>query len=235
MAAAAETDTAVRLPPLEALPENDLENLRSAATVVVETSGALARRDTNVVGVLLPETGAFHVRRHYPPGDVRDPAAGTQYYYHAHRPGEHGHFHSFFRRTALAGVEPITAVGGDSGGGAALSHLVAIGMDAHGVPIRLFTVNRWVVHDTVYPAAALIDRLPAFRIAQDAGGHPVTNRWITAMVALFRPQIEQLLLARDRRLAEALGDTVFEDRTLEVLSSCPVSVVDQLDWLGMLA
>lgn len=108
-------------------------------------------------------------------------------------------------------------------------------MDAHGVPVRLFTANRWVVRDTAYPAEVLVAHLPAFRVGDDAGGHPGTNRWITAMLALFRPQIEQLLHARDRRLAGAGDKALFDHRTIEVRSSCPNSVIDQLDWLDILA
>jgi hypothetical protein len=48
------------------------------------------------------------------------------------------------------------------------------------------------------------------------------NRWLTAMLRLFRPQIEALILARDAALADWArthpGKDVFEDRELEITS-----------------
>jgi hypothetical protein len=61
------------------------------------------------------------------------------------------------------------------------------------------------------------------------------NEWLTAMVVLFRPQIEELLIARDRTIrqwqAEHADTDVFEDRRLEIVSSLRVSLFDQIEWL----
>jgi serine/threonine-protein kinase len=57
------------------------------------------------------------------------------------------------------------------------------------------------------------------------------NRWITAMLILFRPQIAWLLGERDRVLAQWAkthrGRAAMEERSLEILSSLPISVADQ--------
>ena len=46
------------------------------------------------------------------------------------------------------------------------------------------------------------------------------NRWLTAMITLFRPQIEQMLYKRDAVLKTQLAlrpdDDVLEDRDLEI-------------------
>ncbi|GBD41698.1 hypothetical protein HRbin39_01082 [bacterium HR39] len=59
-----------------------------------------------------------------------------------------------------------------------------------------------------------------------------TNRWLGAMVRLFRPQIARLLIERDRAV-EAWqrrhpDRDVYEDRELEVTSILPVSIDDQI-------
>jgi len=58
------------------------------------------------------------------------------------------------------------------------------------------------------------------------------NRWVTAMVALFRPQIEKLLTERDTRIElharfRPDGD-VYEDKELEVTSVVDISVEEQI-------
>jgi hypothetical protein len=58
------------------------------------------------------------------------------------------------------------------------------------------------------------------------------NQWITALVILFRPQIEALLLERDKTLknwaALHMGIDIYEDRDLEQTSYLPVSIENQI-------
>jgi hypothetical protein len=161
---------------------------------------------------------------------VFDEESHAQYYYHAHRTGEHGHFHTFLRGAGMPdGVSPLelphTApwpTGDDQ-----LAHLVAVSMDGYGYPIGLFAPNRWVVDDAWFSAADLIRMLDAFRIDHAFPSWPV-NRWIGAMLVLFRPHIEQLLRARDLAFAarrrEFPGDDVLEQRDIEVFASMPIAV-----------
>jgi hypothetical protein len=190
--------------------------------------------------------------RHYPEGEVYDPASHAQYFYHAHpaaeQPaGEHGHFHTFLRAEGMPpGVMPLVlpeiGVAGQSapqaaplkrGGRDEVSHLVAIALDGRGEPIRLFTTNRWVTGETWYPAADVIRMLDRFTVAE-APSAPLLNRWLTALVQLFSPQIGALLRERDRNLAEwrqrRRGD-VFEDPRLEIASSTDIAVDEQLSFL----
>src|SRR3546814_9599922 len=73
----------------------------------------------------------------------------------------------------------------------ALSHLVAIAMNSGGLPFRLFTVNRWVTGEVWYRADDVIRLLDVFKIDHAQPSWPV-NRWISAMVVLFKPQIAEL-------------------------------------------
>jgi len=73
--------------------------------------------------------------------------------------------------------------------------------------------------------------LDVFKIDHAQPSWPV-NRWIGAMVRLFKPQIADLLQARDRKVAAWLDlapdSDVFEDRDLEVTSFLDISIDRQV-------
>ena len=112
-----------------------------------------------------------------------------------------------------------------------MCHLVAISMDEHGIPTRLFTTNRWLTDDYWYRAKDIWAMLDDFSIEQAKPSWPV-NRWVTAMVRLFRPQIEQILLERDALVAKLLKkqwqEELFEDRDRGILTEMEISVDDQM-------
>ncbi|PKO72244.1 MAG: hypothetical protein CVU20_03235 [Betaproteobacteria bacterium HGW-Betaproteobacteria-14] len=210
--------------------------MRRAGEEIRECYRVLEMGGLNVVGEILRGQGAFVEFDHYPADDVFDADSHAQYYYHAHRgaAGEHGHFHTFLRAPGMpAGVAPVPYAGAEPwpAGEAALSHLVAIAMDDYGYPSGLFTVNRWVTGDAWYAAGDVIRMLDFFAIDHANPSWPA-NRWITAMLRLFRPQIEALILARDAALAEWVrahpGVDVFEDRALEIASQAAISVEEQI-------
>lgn len=212
-----------------------LADMRAAGETIVECYRVLAKGGANVVGEVLKGGGEFVQWDHYPEGDIYDNETHSQYYYHAHRDGEHGHFHTFLRRSGIP--EGIVEVANDTGeawpdGGDALSHLIAISMDAYGFPVALFTTNRWVTGETWFRGEDVIRMLDRFDI-DHAVPNWATNRWISAMVRLYRPQIEVLVRGRDRSVAEwsptGTEIHVLEDRELEITSYLPISVEDQLD------
>ena len=219
-----------------ALSRPALQLMRDAGAEVQECRRVLDRGGLNVVGEILRGQGEFVEYEHYPADDVYDADTHAQYYYHAHRgtPGEHGHFHAFLRAAGMpVGVAPVSYAGGEPWpvGDAALSHLIAISMDTYGLPIGLFTVNRWVTGDAWYPAQDVIAMLDGFAIDHANPSWPV-NRWIGSMLRLFQPQIEALVLARDQTLAgwarSHPGRDVFEDRELEIMSHTAISVESQI-------
>lgn len=113
----------------------------------------------------------------------------------------------------------------------ALAHLVAISMDEFGKPVSLFTINRWVTDETWYAADDVIAMLDRFVVDLARPSWPI-NRWITAMVDLFRPQIEALIVDRDAvvsRRADQTGEEVFDDHALEVTAVRPIDIDRQLD------
>ena len=162
---------------------------------------------------------------------MTDRTSGALYYFHAHASGDreeldYGHFHVFMRDV----TGPIDEVG-QAGGP---FHIIAIGMNELGMPVRLFTTNRWVTDETWRGADRVVALVDRFAMDNDEPSRKL-NRWITAMIRLFGPQIERLLVERDQAIAQwrehhPLGD-VFEDRDLEITSSLSIDLQDHVAWL----
>ena len=221
----------------DSLPHLRLAEMAAAGETIGECCRVLGRTTDNVVGELLRDQGTFYAWNHYPDGDVYDHHSHSQYYFHSHpselRGGEHGHFHLFMRPKGMpAGIRPapVPDLALPEGDNAALSHLVGISMDEFGVPIRLFTTNRWVTGEIWYAAADVERMLDCFVIDHVRPSWAV-NRWVSAMIRLFRPQIVALIAARDHVVAAwqdgHLEGNVYEDRALEVTAQTEISVDDQ--------
>ena len=146
---------------------------------------------------------------HYPPGDVFDPASRSQWFYHCHPAqegtSEHGHFHCFLRPEGAQG--PI-------------HHLCAVGVDARGHLLRLFTVNQWVVGDDWADADTTIALLDRFDVQMPRPSYLV-NRWLTGVIVAYQSEIAALVRERDAVLASHVpppGMAARDDRRLEVTS-----------------
>jgi hypothetical protein len=203
---------------------------------VLEALRALGKAGTNPVAQVLAHQGKFFEMDHYPKGDVHDAETAAQYYYHAHRAeaGEHGHFHTFIRARGIpADAKPASfrGTGKRPRGRNAICHLVAISMNRAGLPIALFTTNQWVTGETFYGARDTIRLLDRFAV-EHAQPCWATNRWISAMLRLFRPQIESLLLERDRSLAAWQRAhphrAVLDDEDLQITSSTTIDIDRQI-------
>ena len=219
-----------------------LELMALAGAELTTAERAFARQNTSVVARLLRDEDTFFEWDHFPAGEIYDSVSGAQYFYHAHgeapkrvgedqqfhnlmpaahsgarRPAsEHGHFHTFIR---LPGSD-VTC------------HIVAVAMDFHGRPNRLFTVNRWVTQDDWRAAPQMIALLDRFVIDLPRPSRWV-NRWLAALLRLFRPDIEALLRERDAALAEwgrkHPGEDPQKARELEIPSQREISLVHQID------
>ena len=100
-----------------------------------------------------------------------------------------------------------------------LHHLAAIGVDAWGRALRIFTVNQWVVGDDFLPADQTIALLERFDVQMPRPSYLV-NRWLTAHFVAHAGAIADLIRQRDAVLAAQGEDlsAVLQDRTLEVTS-----------------
>jgi len=231
----------------------EIERMALAAEIVGDCRRELAARNRNIVSEALADNPASEWR-HYPDGEVYDPKSHAQYFYHTHpvngRPyREHGHFHTFLRAEGMpVGAAPLIlpeiAVADvpalppqappiKRGNREEVSHLVAIAVDCRGEPIRLFTTNRWVTGETWYRADDVIRMLDRFAIAEVEPSETL-NRWVGAMLRLFRPQIAALLRMRDETVMawrRRRRTHVFEDPALEITSSLDIGLDAQLAFL----
>ncbi|MEC9345224.1 MAG: hypothetical protein VYB54_03290 [Pseudomonadota bacterium] len=221
---------------LEGLPPETLVAMQRAGEELLDIYRVLAKTGDNIVGLLLRDVETFYEWDHYPAGDAYDHETHAQYYYHAHRgaTGEHGHFHTFLRAGGMpdsARPLPLERDEAWPAGGEALAHLVAISMSSTGVPTHLFTTNRWVTGETLYAAPDVIAMLDRFAMDLVWPSWPV-NRWMTALMVLFRPQIAMLLHRRDTVLLDRIrrdpARDVPEDRNLEITALMAIDVDRQI-------
>jgi hypothetical protein len=228
----------------------EIEQMIAAAAMIRDCRRDLAARNTNLVREVIGSS-TICAWRHYPDGEVFDATSHAQYFFHAHAPdsrplSERGHFHTFLRAEGMpSGVVPLLlpelavadvaalppqAAPLKRGERDEVSHLIAIAIDIRDEPTRLFTTNRWVTGETWYRAEDVTRMLERFVIG---GEEPsaVLNRWIGAMIRLFRPQIAALLHARDETVMawrRRRRTHVFEDPRLEITSSLDIHLDTQL-------
>lgn len=169
---------------------------------------------------------------HYPQDDLVDLRRGSQFYYHSHRDGdlEHGHLHLFWHATA-SGRRRYLRPGQARWTRGAPTHLLAISLDARGLPVALFTVNQWVTDGHWFDAAATLACVDRFTMGE-LEGHEHACRWLTGFVRLYRPLIKELLAKRDQRLKRRSNlKQALQDRRLELLSLQPIDWSADLDAL----
>ena len=234
----------------------EIERMASAAAVIDDCRRELAARNRNILSEVLADNPASEWQ-HYPDGEVYDSQSHAQYFYHSHPVSgrsarEHGHFHTFLRAEGMpVGAAPLIlpeiavadapalppqAPPRKHGKREEVSHLVAISVDRRGEPIRLSTTNRWVTGETWYRADDVIRMLDRFVITE-AQPSETLNRWVVAILRLFRPQIAALLRMRDETVMawrRRRRTHVFEDPGLEITSSLDIEMEAQLaflDWV----
>ncbi len=226
------------------------EREANAAAVLRDCGQVLAARGNTILDEATAGAADIAAWRRFPEGEVYDPASHAQYVYHCHSApaqtscgerSEHGHFHLFLRAEGVpAGTTPLLlpelAVANaplprqsaplKRGGRDEVVHLVAIAIDGQGEPLRLFTTNRWVTGETWYRADDVIRMLDRFQV-EGAEPSAVLNRWLGAMVRLFKPEITVLLRNRDKTVMDwrwRRRTNVFEDPRLEITSSFEIDL-----------
>jgi hypothetical protein len=211
---------------------------RDAAEAVVEAITRMALEGRPLMARVLPVSDV-HFWAHYPDDDARDSETRSRWYYHVHAPGdrdpsEHGHFHLFLHRTQMSDPSAAMAapVEGDDAP-ALVTHIAGLSVDHQGIPLAWFATNRWVTDEFMYPAETMIAHLDRFSVDHTPEDDAV-NRFLTAMVALHREELSQLLFERDAKLAslreEAGSDAIYESGN-DVLATIPIDIDAKIDSL----
>lgn len=215
-----------------------MDQQQAAAMTVIETITAMAHEGVPLMLRVLPDTDV-RFWEHYPDNDARDERTRSRWYYHVHAPGdrdpgEHGHFHLFLHRTQLD--DPAAFVVAPAAGEEArahVTHIAGLSINQAGIPISWFAANRWVTDEFLYPAQTMIAHLDRYDVDQTAQD-PLVNRLLTAMVALYRDELEQLLCARDaamEQLVAAEGPSAYEAGHA-VLAAIPIDLDAKIESLG---
>lgn len=193
-----------------------MDEERAQAAVVLNVALKYASQGSNLAHAAMAGATQCVELAHYPRHDVVDRRHASRFFYHVHsshrRPRiEHGHFHVFCH-----GKSP-----------ADYFHLVGISLNTQGLPVRLFTTNRWVTGERWRSATEVEAALATFEI-QALGRMAPVARWITAMTHLYAPQIRQLVQRRDavmqRRSLNAEWEKICEDRRLDVVTQRRISL-----------
>lgn len=210
-----------------------------AANIVIETITQMASEGRPLMKRVLPEAGVL-LWEHYPDDDARDEITRSRWYYHVHAPGdrdpaEHGHFHLFLHRTQMDDdAVPFAQPQAGEEAQAFVAHIAGLSIDHQGIPIAWFATNRWVTDEFMYPADTMIAHLDRYNVDATPEDQTV-NRFLTAMVALYRDEIAQLLMARDRALF-ALGAGPERPELLEsghdILSVIPIDLDAKIESIG---
>jgi len=200
---------------------------------VTNISGATKE---HLVGSLL--TGQLPQQwAHYPADDAIDPLSGYQWFYHSHdpqdRPGamEHGHVHLFARRPLWSrrlrsrAEQDFAQWCGNPDQQPQTRHLLAIGLDAKGIPISLFTVNSWVTGDLMLSAALTLDLLA--KLSLDTG-NPALDAVIESVTCLCQPELAALMKDRDAALRKHADPRKLLDPALELLSEVHIDLDEKL-------
>lgn len=190
---------------------------------------------------VLPEDGEVHFWQHYPKKDARDRDTRSRWYYHVHAPGdrdadEHGHFHLFLHRTQLPeGSVPTVMPPEGEDAKAHVTHIAGLSINHQGIPRAWFVTNRFITNEFLYPADVMIAHLPDYMV-DNTQEDSLVNRFVTAMVALYRDEIAELLRLRDVRQAELVaehGATAYEKESgVDLLASIPIDLDAKIESLG---
>lgn len=212
------------------------------ATQVLEAQQEMTTsKGKNILHYTLKKKRRHEHMSHYPKGDRIDRSTGAQYFYHCHREDyettEHGHFHCFLRYKHIPKkVKPASLADWDRYIDNPMTHLIAIGMNQLGMPIRLFTVNRWVTSEIWYDAHHAPKLLNRFKMKLDDDPYwQQLDKWVEGMLHLFTPQISWLHHERDRLInlhrTSDPEDNIYLNKKIEELSYINIDLKNQIEWI----
>ena len=216
------------------------KRLMAYATQVLQAQQQMTQQGENILHYTLNGLER-HVRMsHYPQNDRIDQNSGAQYFYHCHRENfesaEHGHFHCFLRYPQIPkSIKPAALSDWDLYMDNPMTHLIAIGMNQMGQPIRLFTVNRWVTSELWYDAEKIPRLLRRYQMSLIDPYWEALDRWVEGLLHLFTPQIIWLHQERARAIQTHQNNfpqqNSFLNQEIEELSEITIDLKTQIEWI----
>ena len=144
---------------------------------------ALQKQKKNVISLVLQgRKFKRNVDHHYPhPKGVHDESSGYRVFFHGHRNGEYGHFHTFIYHPK------------------GYTHLLMISLDKSGMPIMISTLNQWVTDDVHMDEQEMIEAYSNF--SMDPGLFPDKRSYYFLSYLLKGYKTEIITLMKERTLA----------------------------------
>lgn len=204
----------------------ELQVMKQAGLEALKWQALLGKVHSTVISDVVKNFDQFYIGDRYPHDESYDSETQSSYFYHSHRPKEHGHFHIYFsNEEMLQQFTPIAQWNAKSKN----THLVAISMHPSGDPIGIFLPNHWITKDEWFSANEMMKMVDQFEI-----GHPYpswpSNQWVNQMLKLFRPQVEQVFLERDAFIQNSKQplEQLIKNKKIDVLASIAVSIPTQM-------
>ena len=174
---------------------------------------ALQKQKKNVISLVLQgRKFKRNVDHHYPhPKGVHDESSGYRVFFHGHRNGEYGHFHTFIYHPK------------------GYTHLLMISLDKSGMPIMMSTLNQWVTNDVHLDEQEMIEAYSNF--SMDPGLFPDKRSYYFLSYLLKGYKTDIITLMKERTLAlrsyfDINGKNPDTDENLEILSSFHIHTSD---------
>ena len=195
----------------------DHEQDQSWAAKLVQCMNRMGARNTNAVLLSLNGTNRIKPYQRYPQSPYYFGDHHWRAFYHSHEApvqetDEHGHFHFFTRANQKD----------------EWSHVIGLGMDCVGQPVRLFTTNLWVTDGKWFDASQLTNQI---EILADSKGQEVVTEWFKYILLLYQYEIRELLTIRDNQVAKLFPkhqDQCYLDRSIYYLSETKIDLREQL-------
>jgi len=190
---------------------------QQAAESVYECLLEFGQQRTNPVLSVIGDEANFQSGRHYPEPYLTFAGQGVRAYYHSHEhpkqeAGEHGHFHLFIR------IEENS-----------WTHLAALSMDQQGQGKRWLSTNRWVT-DECWQSATELQALSLPKLQTTTLS--LTERWLYAMLFLYRKELTELWRERDHTLsgikAHSADTDILENREHYILAGHEINLLNKM-------
>lgn len=198
----------------------------ASAQTIIRVMSQLASRQSSLCVSALAGAEKFEEWRHYPVNDAVDRRHGTEFYYHAHAANErladeHGHFHVFARTHQASRFH----------------HLVAISLNPHGLPTRLFLTNQWVTGESWVGVDRVVPLVERFDCQLSGRLAPVA-KWITAMIHIYMKEILALHQQRQNWAVRDAGSASHQRKRLRdtrygVVAQKKINLPQRLVMLGV--